>query len=129
MTEYNKEIIGLAKQILGEPQSISDPRPVHPTAQPSVPEIKVEAPQGSADVSQAKEAKTAAELAQMIEADLSKHPDCPTKGFVVTVYGAILWRAMLMITPAAGPVRIPRNGATSPKNSQSGCASATFRLA
>jgi hypothetical protein len=41
----------------------------------------------------------------MIEADLAKHPACPKKGFVVTVYGASLWRAMLTITSAAGPVR------------------------
>jgi hypothetical protein len=44
----------------------------------------------------------------MIEADLARHPHCPKKGFVVTVYGASLWRAMLTITPAAGPVRNPK---------------------
>jgi hypothetical protein len=27
---------------------------------------------------------------------------------MVTVYGATLWRAMLTITPAAGPVRNPQ---------------------
>jgi hypothetical protein len=108
VAEYNKEIISLAMQILGQPQSISDPPPVQPKAQPPAPEIRVEARQGSTDVSQAKETKTAAELAQMIEADLSKHPECPTKGFVVTVYGATQWRAMLTITPAAGPVRNPQ---------------------
>jgi hypothetical protein len=108
VTEYNNEIIGLAMRILGQPQSISDPPTVQPKVQPSALEIKVEAPEGSSDVSQAKETKTAAELAQMLEADLSKHPDCPAKGFVVTVYGSIQWRAMLMITPAAGPVRNPQ---------------------
>jgi hypothetical protein len=55
-----------------------------------------------------KESKTAAELAQMIEADLAKHPECPKKGFQVTVYGTTLWRAMLTITPAAGPIRNPQ---------------------
>jgi hypothetical protein len=55
-----------------------------------------------------KETRTAAELARMIEADLAKHPDCPKDGFRVTVYGATLWRAMLTITPAAGPVRNPK---------------------
>ena len=44
----------------------------------------------------------------MIEADLAKHPECPEKGFVVTVYGATHWRAMLTIKPAAGPVRNAR---------------------
>jgi hypothetical protein len=108
MAEYNKEIISLTTQILGQPQSISDPPPVQPEVQPSAPEIKVEGRQGSTHVSQAKETKTAAELAQMIEADLSKHPECPGKGFVVTVYGTIPWRVMLMFTPAAGPVRNPQ---------------------
>jgi hypothetical protein len=55
-----------------------------------------------------RETKTAAELAQMIEADLAKHPEFPKKGFQVTVYGTTLWRAMLTITPAAGPVRNPQ---------------------
>ena len=55
-----------------------------------------------------KETKTAEELAQMIEADLAKHPECPAKGFVVTVYGATHWRAMLTIKPAAGPIRNAR---------------------
>jgi hypothetical protein len=108
VAEYDKEIISLAQQILGQPKSKSDAPPVHPKAEPPAPEIKVEARQGSTDVSQAKETKTAAELAEMIEADLSKHPDCPPNGFVVTVYGATLWRAMLTITPAAGAVRNPQ---------------------
>ena len=44
----------------------------------------------------------------MIEDDLTKHPECPRRGFVVTVNGATLWRAMLTITPAAGAVRNPQ---------------------
>ena len=108
VAEYDKEIISLAQRILGQPKSKADPSPVQPKAEPPAPEIKVEARQESADVFQAQETKTAAELAQMIEADLSKHPECPRKGFVVTVYGASLWRAMLTITPAAGAVRNPQ---------------------
>lgn len=61
--------------------------------------------QQDAHVREAKQAKTAAELARMIEADLAKHPQCPKQGFRVTVYGATPWRAMLTISPAAGPVR------------------------
>lgn len=108
MAKYDKEIISLGQRILGQPKSKSDPPPVQSKAEPPAPEINVEARQGSTDLSQAKETKTAAELAQMIEADLSKHPECPPKGFVVTVYGATQWRAMLTITPAAGPVRDPQ---------------------
>jgi hypothetical protein len=49
--------------------------------------------------------KTAAELAELIESDLARHPDCPKDGFRVTVYGGSHWRAMLTITPAAGGIR------------------------
>jgi hypothetical protein len=58
-------------------------------------------------VAQQKQLKTAAELAEMIELDLARHPDCPKAGFRVTVYGGSYWRAMLTITPAAGGVRNP----------------------
>ena len=52
--------------------------------------------------------KTAAELAELIESDLARHPDRPKAGFRVTVYGWPYWRAMLTITPAAGVVRNPQ---------------------
>jgi hypothetical protein len=52
--------------------------------------------------------KTASELAEMIERDLARHPDCPKEGFRVTVYGGSHWRAMLTITPAAGGIRNPK---------------------
>jgi len=121
VTEYDKEIISLAQQILGQPKLKSDPMPaepnkalqsvepnVQPKAPPPVPEVKVDAhPEGS-DLPQSRQNKTAAELAQMIEADLAKHPQCPRRGFAVTVYGTTLWRAMLTITPAAGPIRNPQ---------------------
>ncbi|HWJ19659.1 MAG TPA: hypothetical protein VNR65_13120 [Geobacterales bacterium] len=57
---------------------------------------------------QQKQLKTAADLAEMIELDLARHPDCPKVGFRVTVYGGTHWRAMLTITPAAGGIRNPQ---------------------
>ena len=116
MTEYDKEIISLAQQILGQPKPKSDPPPAPPNTQPqaepkalpAAAEVKIEARPESTEVLQGKEIKTASELAQMIEADLAKHPQCPRKGFVVTVYGTTLWRAMLTIGPVAGPVRNPQ---------------------
>jgi hypothetical protein len=60
--------------------------------------------QGEAGAQQ-RQLRTAAELAELIESDLARHPDCPKRGFRVTVYGGSHWRAMLTITPAAGPVR------------------------
>jgi len=57
---------------------------------------------------QRRQVKTADELAEMIESDLARHPDCPKAGFRVTVYGWPHWRAMLTIAPAAGAVRKPQ---------------------
>jgi len=115
VAEYDKEIISLARQVLGQPQPKSDPPPVSPKtpapetkAPPQAPEMKLEARKERGEQPQVKETKTAEELARMIEADLAKHPQCPSEGFVVTVYGARYWRAMLMITPAAGPLRNPQ---------------------
>lgn len=64
-------------------------------------------PEASESDARQKQLKTAAELAEMIELDLARHPDCPKAGFRVTVYGGAHWRAMLTITPAAGGVRNP----------------------
>ena len=76
--------------------------PVIESSPPTAPHLEAsdgEAPQ--------KQLKTAAELAEMIEQDLARHPDCPKAGFRVTVYGGSHWRAMLTITPAAGAIRNP----------------------
>jgi len=113
VAEYDKEIISLARQVLGQPKPKSDPPPVNPRASsrapaieapPQASQIKAEARNERAEPSELRETKTAEELARMIEADLAKHPQCPSRGFAVTVYGATHWRAMLMITPAAGPL-------------------------
>ncbi len=108
MSEYEKEIFSLAQHLLAKPRSKSEMSPTQSDALPQMSESEVEARPEDADAPKAKESKTATELARMIEDDLSKHPDCPPKGFAVTVYGATLWRAMLTITPAAGAVRNPQ---------------------
>ena len=114
MAEYDKEIISLARQVLGQPKPKSDPLPVNPgtpsqapenKSPPQASETKVAARKERAEPPRVRESKTAEELARMIEADLAKHPQCPKQGFVVTVYGATHWRAMLTITPAAGPLQ------------------------
>ena len=107
MAEYKNEIASLAQLIFGQPQPKSEPPSAEPEAPQQTPEVSVEAHPDRPETSTGKETKTAAELAQMIEADLAKHPQCP-RGLQVTVYGATLWRAMLTITPAAGPVRDPQ---------------------
>jgi hypothetical protein len=108
VVEYDKEIVNLAEQILGQRSPRSDVPLVEPNALEQAPEAPVGALLGSTDAAEGKQTKTAAELAELIEADLAQHPHCPRKGLQVTVYGSTLWRAMLMITPAAGPLRNPQ---------------------
>ena len=108
MDEFDREILNLAQQVLGQRQPGSDLPPAETKVQQQTPDVTVERYPDPADVPKGKETKTAVELAQMIEADLAKHPQCPREGFVVTVYGTTLWRAMLTITPAAGPVPNPQ---------------------
>jgi hypothetical protein len=115
--------ITLAQQIFGKAAAIPEHIPLEPKAPDmkeaqgtptpardsrfgeSSPPTSLQASEGEA---QPKQLKTAAELAEMIEVDLARHPDCPKAGFRVTVYGWPHWRAMLTITPAAGVVRNPQ---------------------
>ena len=52
----------------------------------------------------AKETKTAEDLAAMIREDLGNVDGCPERGVIVTVYG-LPWHGMLTFGAAAGPVR------------------------
>jgi hypothetical protein len=74
---------------------------------------------------QPKQLKTVAELAEMIELDLARHPDCPKAGFRVTVYGWPRWRAMLQLNPPQEVSEILRTGVSLPRSSLSGSASGT----
>jgi hypothetical protein len=94
----------LAQQIFGKALAITGRHPPEPKTS-DVPAGRREPVE---DVVQQKQLKTAAELAEMIELDLARHPDCPKAGFRVTVYGGSYWRAMLTITPAAGGIRNPQ---------------------
>jgi hypothetical protein len=87
-----------AKMIASQPYQISA-RILLESARP---------PESVQSSAQSKELKTASELAAMIEFDLAQHPECPKRGFSVTVYGATDWRAMLTIAPAAGRIREPQ---------------------
>jgi hypothetical protein len=51
--------------------------------------------------------KTADELASIILKALQTLDGAPASGFVVTVYGANPWNAMLTIKPEAGPIADP----------------------
>jgi hypothetical protein len=48
--------------------------------EPQAPKVSADVRAMSFDAPIPKETKTAEGLARMIEADLAKHPDCPTKG-------------------------------------------------
>jgi hypothetical protein len=111
--------VTLAQQIFGRAAVIAGRNPPEPRTNdapeaktPSVaardyPEASPAGPEPGETQAQQRQLKTAAELAELIESDLARHPDCPKRGFRVTVYGGSHWRAMLTITPAAGPVRNP----------------------
>jgi hypothetical protein len=107
--------VTLAQQIFGRAASISGRNPPEPRTndapEAKTPPVAREVSPASLEpgeaVTQQRQFKTAAELAELIESDLARHPDCPKRGFRVTVYGGSRWRAMLTITPAAGPVRNP----------------------
>jgi hypothetical protein len=116
--------ITLAQQIFGRAAAISGRNPpesktidlhkakVPPGAAKDFPVSEISPPAANSEpvegAAQQRQRKTAAELAEMIEHDLARHPDCPKNGFQVTVYGGSHWRAMLTITPAAGRVRDPQ---------------------
>lgn len=109
----------LAQQMFGMAPASSEQDPTEPATDlveaEGNPAPASEVAFGSPPVSQQasgdaekKQIKTAEELAEMIETDLTRHPDCPKAGFRVTVYGWPYWQAMLTIEPAAGRVRNPR---------------------
>jgi hypothetical protein len=114
--------ITLAQQIFGKAAAIAGRHPPGPKAKDG-PEARIRLvatrdslpgeasqpapaiPEPAESIAPQRQLKTAAELAEMIELDLARHPDCPKNGFRVTVYGGSHWRAMLTITPAAGGLR------------------------
>jgi hypothetical protein len=113
--------VTLAQQIFGRAAVISGRNPpearTNDAAEAKIPPVAARdspireassaGPESGEAQAQQRQSKTAAELAELIESDLARHPDCPKRGFRVTVYGGSHWRAMLTITPAAGPVRNP----------------------
>lgn len=112
-----QQLFGRTAAILGRHPPDSEPNDMpeaeatpaverHFPAVESSPPTAPHLPAGDGETPQ-RQRKTAAELAEMIEQDLARHPDCPKAGFRVTVYGRSHWRAMLTIAPAAGPVRNP----------------------
>jgi hypothetical protein len=113
--------VTLAQQIFGRAALIARRNPPEPKTN-GVPDAEIPAiaardspvrevspasPEPDEAVAEQRQFKTAAELAGLIESDLALHPDCPKRGFRVTVYGGSHWRAMLTIAPAAGGVRNP----------------------
>jgi hypothetical protein len=121
--EREEYTITLAQQIFGTAAAIAGHDPLEPKANDiteaqgtSIPvrdsrlgeSSSSATPTESEGEAQQRQLKTAAELAEMIEFDLARHPDCPKAGFRVTVYGWPYWRTMLTITPAAGRVRNPQ---------------------
>lgn len=67
-------------------------------AQPSVPKAAGASKDG-------RQFRTATEMAHIILNALRAVDGAPERGFVVTVYGANPWNAMLTIKPEAGPIK------------------------
>jgi hypothetical protein len=55
-----------------------------------------------------RQSRTASEMADMVLNALRADYAVPARGFVVTVYGAQPWNAMLTIKPEAGPIKDAR---------------------
>src|ERR1700688_4898081 len=88
--EPKNHAVTLAQQIFGNAAAIPGhippaPDPArHSSSGESSPPSSLATTDGE---DQRKQVKTAAELAELIESDLARHPDCPKAGFRVTVYG------------------------------------------
>jgi hypothetical protein len=85
-----------------EPGSPSSPPPLPAAASPD-PDLRPAPP----IVASSKQLRSPDEIAGLILKSLRTIEGCPTRGFVVTVYGSNPWNAMLTIRPEAGP-RIDR---------------------
>jgi hypothetical protein len=94
-----QQIFGKAAAILGsnplEPKANDVEAQVPPTPARDIPPLGESSSPGFSATGEGeaeqKQLKTATELAEMIEYDLARHPDCPKAGFRVTVYGWPYW--------------------------------------
>ncbi len=101
--EVDPGILALVQQVLEQPDTKTNP---HLAASlDNKTEIPPSAPKrdpGHRAVSDT--SRSPEELAAIILNALRTIDDCPTRGFLVTVYGLQPWNAMLTITPEAGRV-------------------------
>ncbi|WP_438274724.1 hypothetical protein [Nitrobacter sp.] len=117
----DKGLLALIQNVLGARHNAPQPEQPDddPLAAPESPEAGIREPAEAGDPTadatmrsdQPEEShnrrKTADELAGIILKALRTLDGAPASGFVVTVYGANPWNAMLTIKPEAGPVADP----------------------
>jgi hypothetical protein len=101
-----------ARQIAeGDPsraKNAEDPSPVgegRPTGVAAVQEAQLSVPKETGVNKDGRQFRTATEMADIILDALRAVDGVPERGFVVTVYGANPWNAMLTINPEAGPIK------------------------
>jgi hypothetical protein len=90
------------------PKNVEDPSAVderRPIAAAEVQEARPLVPSEAGEKKGGRQSRTAAELADIILNALRVLDGVPERGFVVTVYGANPWNAMLTINPEAGPIK------------------------
>jgi hypothetical protein len=115
----DKGLLALIQNVLGArhnapPQPDDDPHATPESPEAEIPE-PAEAGDPAADAAMPSDQpaeshdrrKTADELADIILKALRTLDGAPASGFVVTVYGANPWNAMLTIKPEAGPIADP----------------------
>jgi hypothetical protein len=90
---------------------VEAPIPAVETPEIAVAQVQEAPPTEAAEPStgeNGRQSRSASEMADMILNRLRAEGGVPDQGFVVTVYGAHPWNAMLTIKPEAGPIRDAR---------------------
>jgi hypothetical protein len=84
------------------------PSAVAETSEMAVADAQAPLPMGTGIGKDARQSRTAAEMADIILNALRAIDGVPERGFAVTVYGTNPWNAMLTINPEAGPIKDAR---------------------
>ncbi|KRQ94723.1 hypothetical protein CQ12_04115 [Bradyrhizobium jicamae] len=114
LVEFAQKVVAIPKGIAHEAHSEQPPQDAPDASSaaakigsqslpPSLPHSKQADPDAQLTNAVGKQLRNADEIAGLIMKSLRAIDGCPTRRFVVTVYGSNSWNAMLMIRPEAGP--------------------------
>ena len=104
---FDDDLAAAKDEIAGveDPVKAIEPEEIAVTEVQDVPSTEAMKPDTGKD---GRQSRTASEMADIILNALRADYAIPARGFVVTVYGAHPWNAMLTIKPEAGPIRDAR---------------------